>query len=442
MDVTLQDMLQAREERAAMQKRLQTEFYKPLLSFTMNIAGPCKDSPAIRRGFQMGLSQLEEQLSLAGIACLHRESIRRHTGWEELLVLEAPAEKIKTIATRIEESSDLGRLFDMDVLDTNGTKRERPTPRRCLICGEIAQVCARSRRHPVAELQKKTNAILQEAILEEDSRFAAQMAQQALLYEVGITPKPGLVDRRNSGSHRDMDFFTFQRSAVALYPYLVQCVRIGRNTRKEVPTATLAALRVPGQQAEKTMMAATGGVNTHKGAIFSLGILCGSLGRLDRQQWHDPEQVLSTCAAMAADLLQDFEHPADTVGHRLYREHGITGIRGQAAVGYPSVGKIALPKLEEGLDQGLSLNDAACAVLLSLIAHTQDTCMIHRGGMVLAEETAAQIAGLLEEKPFPDRETLKALDDAFIAKHLSPGGSADLLAMTLMLWFLKGDSHV
>lgn len=442
MDVSLAQMLEAREDRALRQQALLDSWGKPLLSFTMNIAGPCKDSPAIRRGFQMGLSQLEERLSLAGISCLYRESIRRHTGWEELLVLEASAETIKAIAVQLEESTPLGRLYDMDVLDINGAKLERPAPRRCLICGEIAQVCARSRRHSVAELQEKTNALLEEAILEEDCRFAAQMAQQALLYEVGITPKPGLVDRRNNGSHSDMDFFTFQRSAVALHPYFAQCVRIGRRTREEEPTATLAALRFHGQQAEKAMLAATGGVNTHKGAIFSLGILCGALGRLDRQQWREPETILSTCAAMAADLMEDFERPANTVGHQLYREYGITGIRGQAAAGYPAVGEIALPKLEEGLRRGLPLNDAACAALLSLIAHTQDTCMIHRGGMALAEKTAMQIADLLEETPFPNRETLEALDDAFIAKHLSPGGAADLLAMTLMLWFLKGDSHV
>lgn len=442
MEASLAQMLEAREDRALRQQALLNRWGKPLLGFTMNIAGPCKDSPAIRRGFQIGLSQLEERLSLARISCLHREAIRRHTGWEELLVLEAPAETIKAIAVQLEESTPLGRLFDMDVLDANGAKLERPAPRRCLICGEIAQVCARSRRHSVVALQEKTNALLEEAILEEDSRFAAQMAQQALLYEVGITPKPGLVDRRNNGSHRDMDFFTFQRSAVALYPYFVQCVRIGRNTRKDVPTATLAALRFPGQQAEKAMLAATGGVNTHKGAIFSLGILCGALGRLERQQWREPETVLSVCGAMAADLLQDFERPADTVGHQLYREHGITGIRGEATAGYSAVTRIALPKLEEGMDHGLSLNDAACGALLALIAHTQDTCMIHRGGMALAEETAKQIATLLEENPFPDRETLEALDDAFIARHLSPGGCADLLAMTLMLWFLKGDGHV
>lgn len=437
MDVTLQEMLQAREARANLQHALLAEFRNPLVSFTMNIAGPVKDSPAIRRGFQIGLAALEEGLSLEGILCLHRESVRSHTGWEEMLVLDAPAKKIKSITTQIEESSDLGRLFDMDVLDLDGSKLERSAPRRCLICGEIAQVCARNRRHTVAQLQEATAAILEKAMLDEDIRFAAQMAQQALLYEVGITPKPGLVDRRNNGSHRDMDFFTFQRSAVALYPYFEECVRIGRTTRNAPPTETLKALRLPGRRAEAAMGKATGGVNTHKGAIFSLGLLCGALGRLERPQWKEPEQVLSLCSQMAADLMKDFEIPGNTVGYQLYQTYGITGIRGQAAAGYPAVSQIALPRLEQGLERGLSINDAACAALLALIAHTEDTNMIHRGGRELAVKKAAQVAALLDQEPFPCKEKLEALDDSFIADNLSPGGCADLLAMTLMLWFLK-----
>ena len=87
--------------------------------------------------------------------------------------------------------------------------------------------------------------------------------------------------------------------------------------------------------------------------------------------------------------------------------------------------------------QGLSLNDAACGALLALIAHTVDTNMISRGGIDLQQETARQIGLLLEQMPFPDEETLDALNDSFVEKNLSPGGCADLLAITLLLHFLK-----
>ena len=183
-------------------------------------------------------------------------------------------------------------------------------------------------------------------------------------------------------------------------------------------------------------------MNTHKGAIFSLGILCGALGRLDREDWKRAEAVLSQCAQMTKKLLQEDlgalrPGPGETVGQQLYLRYGITGVRGQAAAGFPEVLHIGLPKLEAGIAQGLSLNDAACGALLALIAHTVDTNMISRGGIDLQQETARQIGLLLEQMPFPDEETLDALNDSFVEKNLSPGGCADLLAITLLLHFLK-----
>lgn len=439
MEVTLSEMLEAREKRARRQNALLTQYRRPLVSFTMNIAGPVKDSPLIRRGFQIGLRDLEQLLIVERITCLHREELAAHTGCEAILVADAPAKRLKELTTRLEEYSGIGRLFDMDVLTPSGEKLGRAVPRRCLICGRIAQNCARNRTHSVAELQEKTYMILADAVDAEDRRFAAQMAQRALLYEIGITPKPGLVDRSNNGSHRDMDFFTFQRSAVALYPFFEECVRIGRETRSLSPSETFARLRFPGKLAEGRMLAATGGVNTHKGAIFSLGILCGALGRLEREDWCDLAAVLTVCADMCADLTADIDRPVDTAGTRLYRDHGITGARGQAAAGYPVVLQFGLPKLAAGLSEGLSINDAACAALLSLIAETTDTNMIHRGGLEKQQETAKAVAALLEKTPFPDRGTLEQLDADFIRDNLSPGGCADLLTMTLVLHFLKED---
>ena len=123
-----------------------------------------------------------------------------------------------------------------------------------------------------------------------------------LNYEVTTTPKPGLVDRRNSGSHRDMDVFTFIDSAAALYPYFEACARTGRETAEQPAPETFAALRPLGCEAEGEMLDATGGVNTHKGAVFSVGIVCAALGRLDRSLWVDVARVLSEVSAMTVGL--------------------------------------------------------------------------------------------------------------------------------------------
>ena len=448
MEVTLLEMLEARERRAARQQVLLQDYGKTMICFTMNIAGPVKNSSLIRRGYALGKRLLRQQLEVAGIPIAYSEEIQEKTGNEAIFLLDADPLAVKAITVEIEDQPAVGRLFDMDVLCPDGRKVDRQelglSGRKCLICGGMAQACARSRAHTVSELQKKTQEILCEALDAADSADAARLATQALLYEVATTPKPGLVDQENSGSHRDMDFFTFQASAAALFPYFSQCVKIGRETVDA--QETFRRLRLPGKLAEGEMRRATGGVNTHKGAIFSMGILCGALGRLERESWRNPETVLAECAAMTKGLVsKDYVNltpeTAKTAGQKLYLQYGITGVRGQAEAGFPAVLNVGLPKLEAALAAGKSINEAGCAALLAMLANTVDTNMIHRGGYELAKETAEEISALLEKEPFPSKETIETLNEEFVQKNLSPGGTADLLTMVYMLHFLKEEPH-
>ena len=448
MEVSLTEMLEAREKRAWQQRELLRRG-RTMICFTMNIAGPIKNSPLIGSGYDLGKRLLLGQLDVAGVAVSDFEEVREKTGNECILLVDAEPLTVKAITAELEDHAPVGRLFDMDVLRPDGSKVERQElglpGRKCLLCGESAQVCARSRKHSVAELQAKTREILQEAVDEWDSREAARLACQALLYEVAITPKPGLVDRENSGSHRDMDFFTFQASAAALQPYFAQCVRIGRQGG--APEETLRALRLPGKLAEAEMRRATVGVNTHKGAIFSMGILCGALGRLDRESWGNPDRILDECAAMAKGIVsEDYRdltpETAKTAGQKLYLRYGITGVRGQAEAGFPAVREVGLPTLEAALAAGKNINEASCAALLALLVHTADTNMIHRGGFDGMQQATLEVREILDRENFPSRETLESLDKRFIEKNLSPGGSADLLALTLFLHFLRETAHI
>lgn len=448
MEVTLLEMLEARERRALRQQALLNQYGKTMVCFTMNIAGPVKNSPLIRRGYALGKKRLGQQLRLAGIGVAYFEEIQEKTGNEAIFLLDAAPLAVKQVTVEIEDHAPIGRLFDMDVLCPDGRKVDRQElgreGRKCLICGGMAQACARSRTHPVPELQEKTRKILEDALLREDCQTAARLASQALLYEVAATPKPGLVDRDNSGSHRDMDFFTFQASVAALYPYFYRCVEIGRQTADA--KETFRRLRLPGRIAEGEMLHATAGVNTHKGAIFSMGILCGALGRLERQQWRNPEVILAECAAMTEGLVsQDYGNltpeNAKTAGQKLYLQYGITGVRGQAEAGFPAVLNVGLPKLEAALAAGKTIDEAGCAALLAMLEDTVDTNMIHRGGYALAKETSENLKILLEKEPFPTKETLEALDAEFMRRNLSPGGTADLLALVYLLHFLKEEPH-
>lgn len=427
MEISVMDILAARDMRAATQKRLLSDFGKPLICLTMNIAGPVKYSPEIEKGYQLG-----KQLLTARITALHFEESLSPTGCEGFFVADLPPEELKRICVMIEDSQPVCRLFDMDVLDTDGRKLSREElglpGRTCLLCEKPAHECSRSRAHTVAQLQEKTAALLQTVNRE---TYIASLAYQALIQEVCTTPKPGLVDLMNSGSHKDMDVHTFMSSANALRPYFYEAARIGAEGLS--PADTFAKLRAAGMAAENAMFAATGGVNTHKGAIFTMGLLCAAASR---------EDVFGFCAAMTEGLTEtDFagitEENAVTAGQKLYAMYGITGIRGEAEKGYPAVKEIGLPVLKKGLEMGLSLNDAGCATLLHILCAVDDTNMIARGDLSFTWATVGSIIAMLKRVPYPTQAVLEALDAEFIYYNLSPGGSADLLAATYFLHFLK-----
>lgn len=435
-EVTLQDILLAREQRAAKQKEFLAKHNRPLVSFTMNIAGPVKTSPLIERGFRAGLRGLES----LGTAILEKETVYKDTGCEGYFAVDMDSRELKAFCLRIEEATPLGRLFDMDVLDVDGHKLDRPGQRGCIVCGAPGRTCAAGRVHSVSELQAATNKILQDHFRLADRERIADLAVKSLLDEVHITPKPGLVDKRNTGSHTDMDFSTFVASANALRPYYAECVAIGQNTAALSPEETFRLLRQAGLQAEKAMYAATGGVNTHKGAIFTLGILCGSMGRLWSAESPAPALtlLLKECAAVGQAAMKDFTKVdgSSTAGQKLYQQKGLRGIRGEVTEGLPAVANIALPALEEGIAKGLSFNDAAACALVRLIAQVEDTNLYHRGGdrgAAFAKESAKELGA------FPTIAQIEALDDAFITRNLSPGGCADLLAATCFLHYIKGE---
>lgn len=449
MDVTVQDMMEARERRCARQQALLKEYGQTLLCFTMNIPGPEKDSPLIRAGMQLGQRLLRQGFLRLNAKPVHTEFEDAFTGCAAYYVLPLSPMDVKRMTADIEEASPMGRLFDLDVLRPNGEKVERQElglpGRKCLLCGQDARVCARSRSHTVEQLRQETDRILRQALVQDQSETVARLACQAVLYEVLVTPKPGLVDRNHNGSHRDMDVFTFSASAAALYPYFLQCAKLGAETAAQPPAEAFALLRTHGRVAEGAMLKATTGVNTHRGAIFSLGLLCASAGRLGREKWVQPDALLSLCGEMTQGLTaKDFSgltpETARSNGQKLYLQYGVTGVRGEAEQGFPLVRDVGLPKLEAGLREGLSLNDAGCAALLAIITRNMDTNVLHRGGMDMLEGMQAVAAGMLWQAPFPSKGSIASFDAYLVSRNLSPGGSADMLAMCYLLHFLREEA--
>ena len=435
MEVSLHDILNARETRVRRQQALLAEYRAPLLCFTMNIAGPVKTTPLIERGFYAGMALLDGCLPKE--ALLFRESCVLPTGCEGYFVTSMSAGELKQLCAHIEESHPLGRLFDMDVMDTDGTKLERQTGRRCMVCGAPGRFCAASRAHPVEQLQAFTQSLLTQYFCDRDQEQIALLAVQSLLDEVRTTPKPGLVDCRNSGSHEDMNLQHFLSSANALKPYFAECVKIGQQTAHRPPEETFPLLRKAGLQAEEVMFRTTGGVNTHKGAIYTLGILCGSIGRLWSAETPigDTEAILAECTQIVHTSVQkDFAlAEGKTAGEQMYLQQGIRGVRGEMEAGLPSVRNIGLPQFQQYLADGFSENDAGVYTLLHLIANVADTNLYKRGGEAGAQWAAKAVSELLSKAQHPAIREVEELDDGFVARKLSPGGCADLLAATYFL---------
>lgn len=448
-EVSLAEMLDARDRRAQAQRQLLEAYGLPLLSFTMNIPGPVKDSPLIRRGFAEGLRRLDGALSAAGIETRSRHVVHAVTGSESLCAVQAEAPTLKAICTGIEDASPMGRLFDMDVIGPEGQKLARGEERRCLVCGAAGRGCASRRLHSLEELSAAVTGLLREGLLAADGERIDALATRALLDEVETSPKPGLVDRNNSGSHRDMTPATFARSAAALQDFWQSCFLTGVKTAGLPAEEVFSRLRELGLEAEDRMFSATGGVNTHKGAIFTLGTVCAAIGRLWQPEapCRDPRRIAETCAelsraAVSADFAAlDRGGTPKTAGERLYLSRGLRGIRGELAAGLPAVMQTGLPHLESGLAHGLSRNDAGVLALLHLIARGEDSNMLKRGGPALAAQAVSRVRDLLTETPFPSEEAVRELDAAFIRQDLSPGGCADLLAVSYFLHAWQQDGE-
>ena len=444
-DDMLNRILSARERRADVQRGMLAEFGRPLISFTLNIAGARKTFPLAQQAFSEGKLQIARQLEREGIPVAVYREIFGDAGSCGIWALDADPVRIKKLAISIEEGSGLGRLFDIDVLRADGSgisRRELGLPmRKCLICGAEAHACARNQKHPVEELIHRTEELLRDYF---DRRFADQVAGaalRALMYEVSVTPKPGLVDRNNNGAHRNMDFFKFIDSCSALVPYFHAFTMKGMRL-KGTPGQLFQAVRYTGQAAEDAMFAATGGVNTHKGAIYSLGLICAAAGRLHRgKKKAGPGDVTALCSEMAKVSLKELEEKKsapETHGEAAFSRYGFLGVKGEAANGFPSVIHVAFPVLRGLLKQGVSYNDAGAVTLLHLIATVEDTNIAARTEKRTYAAVRRKVQNLIDSVTDTDGLLCAArrLDGEFIALNISAGGCADLLAIAFMLVFL------
>jgi triphosphoribosyl-dephospho-CoA synthase len=264
-----------------------------------------------------------------------------------------------------------------------------------------------------------------------DPAAVDRAALEALHEELAAFPKPGLVSLVDRGAHRDMDAGTFLDCLRALRGFFGEAARAG------LEDAPLGALRALGVRAEARMLDATGGVNTHRGAIFALGLVAAAAGRAARCSGEPgPAALRAEVRALGAELRDALPEDRWSHGARAARRHGVPGARAEAVAGLPHVFDVALPALERSLARGAHPRAAAVEALLHLVAILPDTNLLHRGGaegLAFARESAREFlrAGGVHRRDW--EASARAMHRAFVARNLSPGGSADLLAAGLFV---------
>ena len=260
-------------------------------------------------------------------------------------------------------------------------------------------------------------------------------AAGAMKEEVELSPKPGLVDRFDNGPHRDMDLSLFLRSADAVAPYLTA---ISFATPADLDSSrVLPLIRPVGREAEKVMYTATGGVNTHKGQIFSLGVCTAASVRKGTEPF-GIEKILDEAGEICRGLSRELKGSGKPESHGagVYRSTGSKGARGEAEAGFPSVRYCSYPAYQTARQEGLGHEEAALQALLHLMLKVEDSNVLHRRGLEGLEIVRREAAFFLNSGGMfhPGAyDLLDRMNRLFIRENISPGGCADLLALTMFL---------
>ena len=451
--VDLLTVLDNREWRSRLQDKLKvTNYDKIVISAKLNIPGPIKNNDILQKIFMDGW-----QTFVAGLECNSQYEMlfaERVTGPEAFITVDGNLAAVKKTAILFEETYVLGRLFDIDVM-ANGQADYQLSredlgfgPRLCLICGKPAKVCAKEQNHTLDEGYEVINQMYQgatskELIFEKESQeTVVNNALKGLLYEVSLNPKPGLVDPVSMGSHTDMNMFMFIDSSLSLKSYLDKAFKLGRNFEGSDLKLLFNALRAEGVLAEQTMFNATNNVNTHKGAIFSLGIWVTAIAYSTKDGSATMTEVRRVIQRMVEGLIEKdlaSNRVATTAGEQQFQTYQLTGIRGEAVNGFPGVAEVAVPFLQTTFG---TMTQRLLDTLMKIAATLEDSTLIKRAKTpdVLAEmkEWTSIYFKLGGSHTEQGMKYLYDLDRLFIERNLSIGGSADTLILTIFIGQLTG----
>lgn len=261
----------------------------------------------------------------------------------------------------------------------------------------------------------------------------ADLAVDALIDEADLSPKPALVDRRSSGAHKDLHLGLMHASALSLWPAFKEMAEVAIHIG-EIGQPLREAIGRIGREGEAAMMRTTEGVNTHRGAIWALGLLVTAAAL-------DPSDLTSAGLGLRAGclaLIEDRNHVSNTQSHgaEVARKYGAMGAREQAQMGFPAVTQAGLPQLKRSRVARHGEQNARLDALLAIMTTLSDTCVLYRAGeqgLHAMQQGAQRVLDVGGSASLSGRRALHDLDQQLLGLNASPGGAADLLAACLFI---------
>lgn len=416
----MKEILDARENRSKhISELMDAHQYKSIVIMKANVPGTNKNLMKMRFICNYYHTLVFDEFELKIIDTGRIESV---DGNYIYYVIDEEGLIVKEKTILLEDDNLLGRLIDIDVYYTKAISRTDVSceMRQCLICDNYAHICVRNQTHSEQELFNVIDSMVHQYL----EGYILNTTIKAIFAELDLYPKFGLVSSHDSGAHTDMDYETFVKSTLSIKSYLKEFIDYGL---KDLDSPEL--LKEIGLRAETAMFEATNGVNTHKGLIFALGLFLpvvskGILYNKDTSYIKDEIQRISKI--IIGNYYEEIREPYSH-GDQIYVKHGLMGIRGEALNGFGIV-------FDAPSYRNIAIENREYDYLIYLMSKLDDTTIIHRSGLDMLNCVKEDMKTILLNGGYAkNQEEVLKLSNEYKTKNISPGGSADLFVLKLLL---------
>jgi holo-ACP synthase / triphosphoribosyl-dephospho-CoA synthase len=434
-------ILEAREQRALQKVQLAHKGY-PCVSLSLNVPGFPKSNAIVQTFFRQILDELSYFLKAHLIEILDNEGIVVNDAAGDYYLAPIATgslgiSTVKQICEQFEECHPLGRFIDVDLNDHQGNAVSSGKSKLCFFCHKKPAVeCRRQNTHNHTQLRSFMFPAMADYCRRQRERslgmHLSSLGIRAILCEISLSPKPGLVDKFSDGSHSDMNYQTFLASSAAISGWFAELAEAGLSMNSDDHSKALPMIRNIGLRMETAMFDSTRNINTQKGIIFLMGISLFACGMIYRQSdYFNVELFRMTirnfCRGLVGKELQLNGHSEMSHGEEVFQKYGFGGARGEAESGFPTVFEHGLPQLSLS---SVPDDEALSKCLLAIASHNNDTNILYRRGPDVLAKFQKLCLYALENF---NETNFTAVAEFCKSENISPGGSADLLAVTIFV---------